>query len=97
MYLALIIFQKQNLKRFIIKIEMMKRIYFIIVPLTTLTIGILSINSVGITFAQEKNETAEIENSPLITTPELEESMETNNTSSQVDNNTSMIEKIIPK
>jgi hypothetical protein len=77
---------------------MMKRIYFIIVPLTTLTIGILSINSVGITFAQEKNETAEIENSPLITTPELEESVKTNNnTSYGNDNNTSMIEKIIPK
>jgi hypothetical protein len=76
----------------------MKRIYFIIVPLMTLTIEILSINSVGIIFAQEKNETTEIENSPLITTPELEESIKTNNnTSYGNDNNTSMIEKIIPK
>lgn len=57
----------------------MKLIYFIIVPLTTLTIGIASITLARITFAQEKNETAEIENSPLITTPELEESVKTNN------------------
>jgi hypothetical protein len=76
---------------------MMKQIYFIIILLTTLTIGIASITSAVITFAQEKNETSEIENSPLITTAEIDESMETNNTSSQVDNNTSMIEKIIPK
>ena len=76
---------------------MMKLIYFIIVPLTTLTIGIASITLARITFAQEKNETSEIEDSPLITTAEIDESMETNNTSSQVDNNTSMIEKIIPK
>jgi hypothetical protein len=75
----------------------MKQIYFIITLFTTLTIGILSINSVGITFAQEKNETSEIENSPLITTPELEESVKTNNnTSYGSDNNESMIEKILP-
>ena len=70
----------------------MKQIYFIITLFTTLTIGILSINSVGITFAQEKNETSEIENSPLITTPEIDESMETNNTSPQDDNKIPLIE-----
>ena len=32
----------------------MKQIYFIIILLTTLTIGILSINLVGVTFAQDK-------------------------------------------
>ena len=78
----------------------MKQIYFIItLLLTSLTIGILlSINSVGITFAQEKNETSEIEDSPLITTPELEESVKANNNSTSYgsDNNTSMIEKILP-
>jgi hypothetical protein len=75
----------------------MKQIYFIITLFTTLTIGILSINSVGITFAQEKNETSEIDDSPLITTPELEESVKTNNnTSYGSDNNESMIEKILP-
>jgi hypothetical protein len=78
----------------------MKQIYFIItLLLTSLTIGILlSINSVGITFAQEKNETlSKIEDSPLITTPELEESVKANNnTAYGRDNNTSMIEKILP-
>ncbi|HJU58908.1 MAG TPA: hypothetical protein VJ583_04110 [Nitrososphaeraceae archaeon] len=78
----------------------MKQIYFIItLLLTSLTIGILlSLNSVGITFAQEKNETlSEIEDSPLITTPELEESVKANNnTAYGSDNNTSMIEKILP-
>ena len=39
--------------------------YFIF-TLTILTIGILSINLAGLSFAQEKNETSEIENSPLI-------------------------------
>ncbi len=39
----------------------------------------LSINS-RITFAQEKNETSEIDNSAFITTSEIDESMETNNT-----------------
>jgi hypothetical protein len=77
----------------------MKQIYFVITLLTTITIGILSIDSVGIiTFAQEKNDTSEIENSPLITTPELEESVKTNNNTSSYgsDNNASMIEKILP-
>lgn len=54
-----------------------------------------SINS-GITFAQEKDETSEINNNPLITTSEIDESMETNNTLSQMANNTSLIEQIIP-
>jgi hypothetical protein len=67
----------------------MKQIYFIITLVSTLTIGIISLNS-GITFAQ--NETSEIEDSPLITTEQIDESMETNNTSSQMDNHTSMIE-----
>lgn len=77
----------------------MKQIYLIIALLTILTIGILSINSAGIiTFAQEKNETSEMEDSPLITTPELEESIKTNNDTSSYENgdNTSMIEKILP-
>ena len=68
----------------------MKQIYFIITLLITLTIGILSINSTGIAFAQDKNDTSE--DSPLITTEQIDESMETNNTSSQMDNHTSMIE-----
>ena len=50
--------------------------------------GVLSINS-GITFAQEKNETSEIDDSPLITTSEIDESMETNNTLSQTVDDTS--------
>jgi hypothetical protein len=75
----------------------MKQIYLIIALLTILTIAILSINPIGITFAQEKNETSsEIEDSPLITTEQIDESMETNNTLSQMDNHTSMIESIIP-
>ena len=77
----------------------MKQIYLIIALLTILTIGILSINSAGIiTFAQEKNETSEMEDSPLITTPELEESIKTNNDTSSYENgdNTSMIEKMLP-
>jgi hypothetical protein len=65
--------------------------YFIF-TLTILTIGILSIDLAGLTFAQEKNETSEIENSPLITTPEIDESMETNNTSPQDDNKIPLIE-----
>ena len=71
----------------------MKQIYIIITLLTTLTIGILFINSTGITFAQDKNETSlEIEDSPLITTGQIDESMETNNTSSQSSNNIPLIE-----
>ena len=70
----------------------MKQIYFIITLLITLTIGILSINSTGIAFVEEKNDISETEDSPLITTEQIDESMETNNTSSQMDNHTSMIE-----
>jgi hypothetical protein len=70
----------------------MKQIYIIIFLLTTLTIGILSINLAEITFAQEKNETSEIEDSPLITTEQIDESMETNNTSSQTDDKIPLIE-----
>ena len=57
----------------------MKQTYFIITLIAALTIGILSINA-GITFAQEKNETSEIDDSGLITTTEIDESLE-NNTS----------------
>ena len=67
----------------------MKQFCFIITLLTTLTIRILPLNS-GIAFAQ--NETSEIEDSPLITTAQIDESVETNNSSSQIDNNSSMIE-----
>jgi hypothetical protein len=66
----------------------MKQIYFLITLIAALTIGILSINA-GITFAQEKNETSEIDDSPFITTTEIDESMETNNTLSQTVNDTS--------
>ena len=70
----------------------MKQTYFIITLIAVLTIGVISINSIGITFAQEKNETSENSNNPLITTSEIDESMETNNTLSQMANNTSLIE-----
>ena len=66
----------------------MKQTYFIITLIAALTIGILSINA-GITFAQEKNETSEIDDSGLITTTEIDESMETNNTLSPTVNDTS--------
>ena len=61
------------------------------VTLTGLTIVITSMLSInaGIIFAQEKNETSEIDDSPLITTSEIDESMETNNTLSQTVNDTS--------
>jgi len=65
----------------------MKQTYFIIILIAALTIGILSINS-GITIAQENNETSEIDDSGLITTSEIDESMETNNTLSQTVNDT---------
>ena len=69
----------------------MNQPYFIITLIAALTLGVLSINT-GLTFAQEKNETSQIDDSPLITTEQIDESMETNNTSSQMDNHTSMIE-----
>ena len=68
----------------------MKPPYFIITLIAAFTIGVISIN-LGITFAQEKNETSEFDDSALITTKEIDESMETNNTLSQVDTNTSII------
>ena len=60
----------------------MNQPYFIITLIAALTLGMLFIN-VEITFAQEKNETSEIDNSSLITIPQIDESMETNNTSPQ--------------
>jgi hypothetical protein len=60
----------------------MNKPYFIITLIAALSLGMLSINAV-ITFAQEKNETSDIEDSPLITTEQIDESMETNNTSPQ--------------
>jgi hypothetical protein len=67
----------------------MKQTYFIITLIAALTIGILSINA-GITFAQEKNETSKIDDSGLITTTEIDESLENN--TSQMANNISIIE-----
>jgi hypothetical protein len=67
----------------------MKQTYFIITLIAALTIGILSVNA-GITFAQEKNETSEIDDSGLITTTEIDESLENN--TSQMANNISIIE-----
>ena len=56
----------------------------------------LSINA-EITFAQEKNETLEIDNSSLITIPQIDESMKTNNTSPQGKDKIPLIEYIEPK
>ena len=64
---------------------------FIITLIAAITLGLLSINE-GIAFAQEKNETSEIDNSPLITTEQIDESMETNNTSPQDQDKISLIE-----
>ncbi len=69
----------------------MNQPYFIVTLIAALTLGMLSINA-GITFAQEKNETSEIDDFGLITMTEIDKSMETNNTSSQTDNNKSIIE-----
>jgi hypothetical protein len=69
----------------------MNQPYFIITLITALTLGVLSINA-GITFAQEKNETSEIDDSPLITTEQIDESMETNNTSPQGEDKIPLIE-----
>jgi hypothetical protein len=68
----------------------MKQTYFIITLIAALTIGILSINA-GITFAQEKNETSEIDDSGLITTTEIDESLENN--TSQMANNISILNR----
>ena len=62
--------------------NLMNQPYLIITLIAAITLGLLSINE-GIAFAQEKNETSEIDNSPLITTEQIDESMETNNTSPQ--------------
>jgi hypothetical protein len=51
----------------------MKQIYFLITLIAALTIGVRCTNS-GITFAQEKNEISEIDDSPFITTTEIDES-----------------------
>ena len=69
----------------------MNQPYFIITLIAALTIGVLSINA-GINFAQEKNETSEIDDSPLITTEQIDESMETNNTSPQGEDKIPLIE-----
>ncbi len=90
MYLAFFLsFQKTIFKKAYYQQSLMKQIYFIITLITTLAIGILPLNS-EITFAQ--NETSEIDDSSLITTEEIDESMETNNTSPQSDNNIPLIE-----
>ena len=67
----------------------MKQIYFIITLIIILAIWILPLNS-EITFAQ--NETSEIDDSPLITTEQIDESMETNNTSPQGEDKIPLIE-----
>lgn len=69
----------------------MNQPYFIITLIAALTLGLLSINA-EITFAQEKNETSEIDNSSLITIPQIDESMETNNTSPQDEDKLPLIE-----
>ena len=69
----------------------MNQSYFIITLIAALTLGVLSINA-GITFAQETNETSEIDDSPLITTEQIDESMETNNTSPQGEDKIPLIE-----
>jgi hypothetical protein len=67
----------------------MKQFCFIITLLTILTIGALSVNS-EYTFAQEKNETSQLDDFGLITTAEIDEGLE-NNTSQMANNTTSMI------
>ncbi|HEY6587395.1 MAG TPA: hypothetical protein VIY98_03795 [Nitrososphaeraceae archaeon] len=69
----------------------MNQPYFIITLIAALTLGVLSINA-EITFAQEKNETSEIDNSSLITIPQIDESMETNDTSPQGEDKIPLIE-----
>ena len=68
----------------------MKQKYILITLIAALIIGVLFINA-GITFAQEKNETSEIDDSPLITIPQVDESMETNNTSPQIEDKIPLI------
>ncbi len=75
-------FQKTIFKKDDYQKNLMNQPYFIMTLIAALTLGMLFIN-VEITFAQEKNETSEIDDSPLITIPQIDESMETNNTSPQ--------------
>jgi hypothetical protein len=89
LYYSFYYFQKQYLKKVVLKKIYEANLFYPHI-ITALTIGVLSINS-EITFAQEKNETSEIDDSGLITTTEIDESMETNNTSAQMTNNTSII------
>jgi hypothetical protein len=49
----------------------MNQPYFMITLIAALTLCVLSINA-EITFAQEKNETLEIDNSSLITTEQID-------------------------
>ena len=81
-------FHKTIFKKAYYQKSLMKQIYVIIALLATITIGILHLNS-GIAFAQ--NETSQIDDFGLITTTEIDKSMETNNTSSQTANNKSII------
>ena len=69
----------------------MKQTQVFITLIAAITICVLSIYS-GITFAQEKNETSDIDDSPLITTEQIDESMETNNTSPQGEDKIPLIE-----
>jgi hypothetical protein len=69
-------FQKTIFKKAYYQKSLMKQIYVIIALLATVTIGILHLNS-GIAFLQ--NETSQLEDS-LITSAQIDESMETNNT-----------------
>jgi hypothetical protein len=78
LYLAFFsFFSKDNILKGILLMKFNEANLFYYYLVSTLTIGIISLNS-GITFAQEKNETSEIEDSPLITTGQIDESMETN-------------------
>ncbi|HEY6659418.1 MAG TPA: hypothetical protein VIZ62_12910 [Nitrososphaeraceae archaeon] len=65
----------------------MKQTYFLITFIAALTIGVLSINTESL--LPKKKITSEIDDSGLITTTEIDESMETNNTLSQTVNDTS--------
>ena len=70
----------------------MKQIYFVIVLFVTYIICILSIKF-EVTFAQDKNETLEINTTTLITTSELDDATDINNTPLDIVNDTSIIEK----
>ena len=82
-------FHKTIFKKAYYQKSLMKQIYVIIALLATITIGILHLNS-GIVFAQ--NETSQIEDSSLITIPQIDKSMETNNTSPQGEDKIPLIE-----